>query len=72
MKKSYIKPSIVIFGLASECVLVTQSDGNFGAGIGGDGEGTFDSKENGWEDFEITPLYDKTWGTDDNTLNEEE
>lgn len=71
MKKSYIKPSIVILGLASECVLLSQSNGNFGTGVG-EGEGTFDSKENGWEDFEITPLYDKTWGTDDNTLNEEE
>lgn len=71
MKKSYIKPSIVILGLASECVLLSESNGNFGDGIG-EGTGNFDSKENGWEDFEITPLYDKTWGTDDNTLNEEE
>lgn len=71
MKKSYIKPSIVILGLASECVLLSESNGNFGDGIG-EGTGTFDSKENVWEDFdEITPLYDKTWGTGDNTWNEE-
>lgn len=69
MKKTYIKPSIVIFGLASECVLLSQSNGNFDTEYG-EGEGTFDSKENVWDDFSgFSSFNDNSWG---DTWKEEE
>ena len=63
MKKVYIKPELkAVYNI--ECNLMSNSEPRSDDQL---------SKENGWEDFEeITPLYDKTWGTGDNTWNEEE
>lgn len=63
MKKLYIKPEIKGIVIMKQCLLLSGSE---------PASDWQDSKENSWEDFEITPLYDKTWGTGDNTWNEEE
>lgn len=69
MKKTYIKPSVVVLRLASECSLLSNSNGNFNTEIG-EGEMEFDSKENVWDDFSgFSSFNDNTWG---DTWKEEE